>query len=183
MSAAGSGRRCLRVGMAGMGMIFDETYRPLFEALHTDGLYRSDFGVVDVRLNAVATRTGARARAYQELVAGRLGEFVSFTGGDAVDRLAASAVDVVCVATPDDRHFPAAKAAIAAGRHVLIEKPSVLAVRELDELVALAAERQVLAKVVYHKLFDPDHKKLRTLVHDGVLAHVNSVYCSLMEPK
>jgi predicted dehydrogenase len=41
----------------------------------------------------------------------------------------------------------------------------------------------VLAKVVYHKLLDPDHKKLRTLVADGQLAHVNSGYCTLLEPK
>src|SRR5690242_19901118 len=41
----------------------------------------------------------------------------------------------------------------------------------------------VLAKVVYHKLADPDHKKLRTLVADGVLRHVNNGYCSLLEPR
>ena len=41
----------------------------------------------------------------------------------------------------------------------------------------------MLAKVVYHKLADPDHKKLRTLVRDGVLRHVNNGYCSLLEPK
>jgi len=53
----------------------------------------------------------------------------------------------------------------------------------LDELVALAQQKQLLAKVVYHKLLDPDHKKLRTLVHDNVLQHVNTGYCSLLEPK
>ena len=67
--------------------------------------------------------------------------------------------------------------------HVLIEKPSVLSLAELDELVALAREKNVLAKVVYHKLCDPDHKKLRTLVADGELVHVNNGYCSLLEPK
>ena len=41
----------------------------------------------------------------------------------------------------------------------------------------------MLAKVVYHKLADPDHKKLRTHVVDGVLQHVNNGYCSLLEPK
>jgi len=55
--------------------------------------------------------------------------------------------------------------------------------QELDELERLAREKQVLAKVVYHKLLDPDHKKLRTLVADGVLRHVNHGYCSLLEPK
>ncbi len=37
--------------------------------------------------------------------------------------------------------------------------------------------------MVYHKLLDPDHKKLRTLVADGELEHVNNGYCSLLEPK
>jgi D-galacturonate reductase len=41
----------------------------------------------------------------------------------------------------------------------------------------------VLAKVVYHKLLDPDHKRLRTFVADGILKHVNNGYCSLLEPR
>src|SRR5262249_59512337 len=52
-----------------------------------------------------------------------------------------------------------------------------------DELEGLARRRGALAKVVYHKLADPDHKKLRTHVADGVLRHVNNGYCSLLEPK
>ena len=59
----------------------------------------------------------------------------------------------------------------------------MLSLQELDELTALAREKNVLAKVVYHKLLDPDHKKLRTLVHDGILRHVNTGYCTLLEPK
>jgi predicted dehydrogenase len=73
--------------------------------------------------------------------------------------------------------------ALQAGKHVLIEKPSVLRLSELDELTALARQQGVLAKVVYHKLADPDHKKLRTHVAEGVLRHVNNGYCSLLEPK
>jgi predicted dehydrogenase len=55
--------------------------------------------------------------------------------------------------------------------------------QELDDLDALARRNNVLAKVVYHKLADPDHKKLRTHVVQGVLKHVNNGYCSLFEPK
>ncbi len=73
--------------------------------------------------------------------------------------------------------------ALEAGKHVLVEKPSVLTLQELDRLVELARQRGVLAKVVYHKLADPDHKKLRTHVADGVLRHVNNGYCTLLEPK
>ena len=183
MAAVNAQPRSLRAGLIGLGMIFDETYRPMFQALHADGLYRRDFGHVDVSLAAVATRTGARARAYKKSAGAQIADFTSFEGGDSVERAIAAGVDFVCVASPDDRHFPAAKQAILAGRHVLIEKPSVLRLQQLDELVALAREHNVLAKVVYHKLCDPDHKKLRTLVEDGELRHVNNGYCSLLEPK
>ena len=169
--------------MAGLGMIFDETYRPIFEQLHADGLYRRDFGPVEVELTAVATRTGSRAERYRQTAAGRVGPLVSCAGPDALPQLLAQGVDVVCVATPDDRHFDAARQALSAGKHVLIEKPSVLSLQELDALEALAQRHQALAKVVYHKLADPDHKKLRTHVLDGVLRHVNNGYCSLLEPK
>jgi predicted dehydrogenase len=173
----------LRAGMVGLGMIFDETYRPLFEQLHAEGLYRRDFGLVEVELAAVASRTGSRAERYRKSAAGRVADFASFSGDGALSGLLAHGVEAVCVATPDDRHFDAARAALTAGKHVLIEKPSVLRLQELDDLEALARAKGVLAKVVYHKLADPDHKKLRTHVDDGVLRHVNHGYCSLLEPK
>ena len=173
----------LRCGMVGFGMIFDDTYRPVFEARAKEPLFSVATGPVEVRLVAVATRTGTRAARYLASDAGRRSPFANYSGADSVAELLASDVTVVCVATPDDRHFAAARAALVAGKHVLIEKPSVLSLGELDELARLAAERGVLAKVVYHKLADPDHKKLRTLYQDGVLRHVNNGYCSLLEPK
>lgn len=173
----------LRTGMVGMGMIFEETYRPFFERVHREGLYERSFGDVDVPLTAVATRTGSRAESYRKAAAGRVAAFESFAGDDSVDQMLKAGVDIACVATPDDRHFEAARAILSAGVHVLIEKPSVLDLAQLDELVALADKQGLLAKVVYHKLLDPDHKKLRTFVHDGVLKHVNNGYCSLLEPK
>jgi D-galacturonate reductase len=174
---------CLRVGMVGLGMIFDETYRPVFEQLHQHGMYRRDFGFVSVELSALASRTGVRGERWRQNAACRLGPMVNCSGAEAVEQLLGQPVDVVCIATPDDRHFDAARRALQAGKHVLIEKPSVLRLQELDELQVLAQKQRVLAKVVYHKLADPDHKKLRTHVVDGVLRHVNNGYCSLLEPK
>ncbi|MBI3821784.1 MAG: Gfo/Idh/MocA family oxidoreductase [Planctomycetes bacterium] len=166
--------------MIGMGMIFDDTYRPFFERAQLEGLYRRDFGVVEVELSAVASRTGSRAEKYRKESAAK---FVSFAGADATQQLLAHGVDAVCVATPDDRHFESARLALEAGKHVLIEKPSVLTLQELDTLDALARKNNVLAKVVYHKLGDPDHKKLHTHYVDGNFKHVNNGYCTLLEPK
>lgn len=172
----------LRVGMVGLGMIFDETYRPAFEQLRAEGLFRRELGLVEVELAAVASRTGRRAERLQREVGDWLGTLISYAGSDAVSQLLPS-VDVVCVATPDDRHFDVARQALEAGKHVLIEKPSVLTLQHLDVLQRLAEQQGVLAKVVYHKLADPDHKKLRTHVVDGTLKHVNNGYCTLLEPK
>jgi D-galacturonate reductase len=169
--------------MVGMGMIFDETYRPFFEHAAASGIYDPRFGVCDVELAAVASRTGSRAEAYRQSAGGSMARFESFKEPDSIGQLLKHGVDFVCVATPDDRHFAAARAAMEAGKHVLIEKPSVLSLAELDELDRLARQKHVLAKIVYHKLLDPDHKKLRTLVADGELKHVNTGYCTLLEPK
>ena len=177
-------RRRLRAGMVGLGMIFDETYRPFFEQLHAEGLYRRDFGLVDVELAAVASRTGSRAERYRQQAARprrRLRQLLRRrrrrrSCSRTASMSSASPRRTIATSTP-------ARPALEAGKHVLIEKPSVLSLQELDELDALARKQGVLAKVVYHKLVDPDHKKLRTHVVDGVLQHVNNGYCSLLEPK
>lgn len=168
--------------MIGMGMIFDETYAPMFR-FAKQGIYDSTFGVCEVDFSAVATRTGSRAEKFREANQDTFSNFTSFTEPNAAGQLVSADPDFVCVATPDDRHFAGAKAALEAGKHVIVEKPSVLSLQELDELVALAEKNEVLAKIVYHKLLDPDHKKLRTLVADGELSHVNNGYCTLLEPK
>ncbi|MEY3172160.1 MAG: putative oxidoreductase YdgJ [Planctomycetota bacterium] len=175
--------KLLNAAMVGMGMIFDETYRPFFENTARRGLYDRSFGDVDVRLTAVASKTGTRAARYQQQSAGVLPPFQSLTGDTAVAEMLRQPLHFACVATPDDRHFEAAKAILEAGVHLLVEKPSVLSLQQLNELIAIAEQKQVLARVVYHKLLDPDHKKLRTLVADNVLKHVNNGYCSLLEPR
>ena len=173
----------LKAGMVGFGMIVDETYRPFFETVYKQDLYQRSTGPVEVSLDAVVTRTGSRAEKYLAERGDKVGGFQSFVGDNAIEEMIEAGVNFACVASPDDRHFDACKKLLGAGVHVIVEKPSVLCLQELDELVALAEKNNVTAKVVYHKLFDPDHKRMRSLVYDGVLQHVNNGYCSLLEPK
>lgn len=173
----------LRVGMVGVGMIFEETYAPFFETAAETPLYDVATGPVQVQLAALVSRTGQRAARYLQQRGNLFPSCQNLAGAQALEEMLRQPINVVCIATPDNRHYEPARCALAAGKHVLIEKPSVLNLSELDELVALAQRQGVLAKVVYHKLLDPDHKRLRTLVCDGVLRHVNNGYCSLLEPK
>src|SRR5688572_5859841 len=103
MTTANLNHNRLRAGMIGMGMIFDDTYRPFFELAHANGLYRRDFGLVDVQLAAVGSLTGKRAEKYKREAGGRIHDFANFAGADALQRLLDCGVDAVCVATPDDR--------------------------------------------------------------------------------
>src|SRR5262245_50050699 len=135
MSTAATASKVLRAGMIGMGMIFDETYRPFFEKVHADGIYDRRFGFVEVPLTAVASRTGVRAEKYRQAAVRRIAAHDSFTGADAVARLLKAGVQFACVATPDDRHFEAARQVLSAGVHLLVEKPSVLSLSQLDELM------------------------------------------------
>ena len=108
------------------------------------GLYRRDFGFVEVALAAVATRTGARARAYKRA----RGQPDCATSPASTDRTASTACHRRWRRLRLRRHArrPPFRAPrnkpIEAGKHVLIEKPSVLSLRQLDELVALARQKQ-----------------------------------------
>ena len=101
--------RRLRAGMVGMGMIFDETYRPFFENSHRDGLFSRALGPFELELAAVASLTGRRAEAYRQVSEGRITPFESFVEPDSVGQLLKTDVDFVCVASPDNRHFDAAR--------------------------------------------------------------------------
>ena len=114
---AADARRVLRAGMVGMGMIFDETYRPFFEQVRDRGIYDRLFGDVDVPLAAVASRTGNTGRGVSCSAAGvghgQSEEFLRCTVRSSP--LLAAGVDFACVATPDDRHFDAARTILEAG--------------------------------------------------------------------
>ena len=94
-------RSQIRAGMVGMGMIFDETYRPFFESAHSKGIYDRTFGDVDVSLVAVATKTGRRADAYQKSAGEKIYAFRNSHGEHSVREMLDENLTFACVATPD----------------------------------------------------------------------------------
>jgi predicted dehydrogenase len=81
-------------------------------------------------------------------------------------------VDAVVIATPPTTHVPLALEAIAAGKHVLVEKPLATNSRDARRLVA-AAERAGVVLMAGHTFeYNPAVWKLRELVHERVLGDV-----------
>ena len=90
--------------------------------------------------------------------------------------LADDAVEAVVVATPVPTHYSLAKQALEAGKHVLVEKPPAMNAREIDELVALAADRDLVLMPGHLLLYHPGVRKLKELIAGGDLGEVRAVY-------
>ena len=90
--------------------------------------------------------------------------------------LADETVDAVVIATPVPTHYELARQALLAGKHVLVEKPPAMRAVEMDELVALAAERDLVLMPGHLLLYHPGVVKLKELVDSGELGVVLCIY-------
>jgi predicted dehydrogenase len=89
--------------------------------------------------------------------------------------LADPAVQAVLVATPTAMHREHTAAAIAAGKHVLVEKPMALNLAESRELVQLAKQLGVVLSVFQNRRWDLDYLTVRDAVASGVLGKLINV--------
>jgi predicted dehydrogenase len=96
--------------------------------------------------------------------------------GDFGELLAANDVDAVVIATPVPTHFPLARAALEAGKHVFVEKPPAMYVSEMEELIGLAEARGLVLMPGHLLLYHPAVQKLKELVDSGELGEVLVAY-------
>ncbi len=80
--------------------------------------------------------------------------------------------DAVVVSTPVDMHFPLAKMALEAGKHVMLEKPMCASVAECDQLIKLATERDRILMVDHTFLYTGAVRKIINLVASGEIGDV-----------
>jgi len=78
-------------------------------------------------------------------------------------------IDLVVVATPNAQHHPVAKAALAAGKHVVVDKPFTLDAAQARELAALAASNNRVLSVYQNRRLDSDFLTLREVLASGEL--------------
>ncbi len=83
-----------------------------------------------------------------------------------------SSVDVVVIATPNDTHFDLGRRALAAGKHVVIDKPFTVTVAQAEELSAAAEKARRLLSVFHNRRWDSDFLTVRKLIGSGELGDV-----------
>ncbi len=76
-----------------------------------------------------------------------------------IDALIAAS-DAVVIAAPAEAHFDIAQAALAAGRHVLVEKPITASLAQADALAALAAQKHKVLQVGHLLRYTAEHKAI-----------------------
>lgn len=86
------------------------------------------------------------------------------------EAVARADADVVSVCTPVCDHAPVALAAIAAGKHVLVEKPIALTVADARAMIEAAAGRGVHLGVSYQYRGTAKYRKVRELIEKGAVA-------------
>lgn len=93
--------------------------------------------------------------------------------------LAAPGLDLVLVLTPPGAHLPVAHAAIAAGKHILVEKPIELTVARGEALAAAAEAAGVRCGVCLQHRFRPAALRLKATLASGALGKPLSASASI----
>jgi predicted dehydrogenase len=81
-------------------------------------------------------------------------------------------VHIVIVATTNDALAEVTRAAVQAGKHVLVEKPAARSVRELDQVIAAARQAGVQVRVGFNHRYHPAFRQARALFQAGALGEM-----------
>src|SRR4051812_7472529 len=127
--------------------------------VHIEGIRR----LGNVEVAGVAASSDEKARRFGDEMG------VERATGDYRTLLGDGGIDAVHICTPNALHFPMAKAAIEAGKHVLCEKPLAVSSAQGQELADLASARGV-ANCTFHNLrFYPQVQQIRSMRESGEL--------------
>ncbi len=155
--AASASRLPIRVGIIGAGFI---------GPAHIESMRR--LGFVEIVALAGSSQESAVRKAADL--------FVPRAYGNYLEMIADPDVDVIDIASPNATHYPAAKAALAAGKHVVCDKPLGMNSTESAELLALAEASGLVHAVLFNVRFYPLVQHARALIQRGDLGTVYSVH-------
>ncbi len=167
--------RRMKIALVGAGMFGGDVHARAYADLQRAGIspqlgrvgldgWARDFADIGFEMAAVATRSQASARRVQKNYKQWTGMEAKAFWGEKPWREILKEVpdlDVMAVATPDNLHTEVILAALAAGVHVITEKPMCLEMGEADQIIELAKKKDRIAAVDMHKRYDPDHLRIR----------------------
>lgn len=136
----------LRIGIVGFGFAAQTFHVPLIRAV--EGL----------EIIAVASSDAIK-------VAAVLPDMRVHASPD--DLIGDDAIDLIVIASPNETHAPVAQAALAASKHVVIDKPFTVTLDEARGLIALSDERRRILSVFHNRRFDSDFLSVARAMREG----------------
>jgi predicted dehydrogenase len=106
---------------------------------------------------------------------------ISRSYGSAEEMLGDPDIEVVHITSPNHLHFPHAKAALLAGKHVVCEKPLAMDSQESSELAKLAREKKLINAVNFNIRYYPLSQHAHALVKSGELGEIYIVQGSYLQ--
>ena len=91
------------------------------------------------------------------------------TTSDSMEIMQSTEIDAVAVVTPVWTHYELGKQTLLNGKHLFIEKPFTCNVEQADELIELAASKELLIMVDHTFLYTGAVRKIREFIDDGTL--------------
>ncbi|MGM7667950.1 Gfo/Idh/MocA family protein [Microbacterium sp. A93] len=158
----GAVKRRVRVGVVGVGKM-GLSHLAIVRALHDVELV----GVVDSTdylLDVLNKYTGASTFSTLEKM------------------LTEAQPEAIIIATPTGSHASLVRSALERGVHVFCEKPLTLSATESAELVALAAEKELVAQVGYHNRFIATFQEVKRLLDQNAIGRVTHVLAEAYGP-
>ncbi|WFE71417.1 oxidoreductase [Halomonas sp. M1] len=140
----------INVGLVGYGYASKTFHAPLIQA--TEGL----------DLVAVSTSHAAKVLADLEVD----------VESQALSLCQRKDIDLIVISTPSDTHFPLAKAALMAGKHVVVDTPFTVTHFEAKQLKALALDKERLISVFHNRRWDGDFLTVKALLKAGTLGRI-----------
>lgn len=119
------------------------------------------------------TAVGSRSQASADRFAKEFG--IATAHGSYEALVADPNVDIIYIATPHPQHVAAARLALDAGKHILVEKAFTLNAREAAEIVDLAAAKGLVVLEAMWTRFLPHMLRLREVIAAGTIGEVRSI--------
>jgi predicted dehydrogenase len=117
----------------------------------------------EAKVVAICDKSAASRRKAERLYSG-----VAVTD-DANELMKSPDIDAIAVVTPVWTHYELAKAALENGKHIFVEKPFTSNSAQAEELIALAAKKNLKIMVDHTFLFTPAVQKIKQLLQEGEL--------------
>ena len=89
--------------------------------------------------------------------------------------IADNSIQLIIINTPTHLHFENAKAALEAGKNIVVEKPFTVTVKEGEQLIDLAKKKNLLLSIYQNRRYDGDYRAVKDVIEKKLLGELREV--------